>query len=71
MIFQLIYRGSAATQHPVGGGALGEESHRVQVHGSLEEAKDVMKPGADVDAKCCGRDSTEREKSFFGVTFAS
>lgn len=45
MIFQWVYRGSAGSRHPLSQALSAakatrrEESHRVQVHGSVEEAK--------------------------------
>lgn len=64
MIFQLVYGGSAVTQQPLSQALSSakatrrEESHRVQVHGSVKEAKKkkkVMKAVAVIYAKCCER----------------
>ena len=74
-IFQWLDHGAAVTQHPLSQAPRSarqywEVSHRVQVHGSVEEVKNVMRAVAVLQAKCCGR--LHRAKgNLLWVTFAS
>lgn len=59
LIFQWVDWSSAFTQQqpstptPAVGQALRKKSHRVQMHGSVREARDVLRAAAGMVANCC------------------